>query len=31
VRSTLTAVGWRVDWMTPGGGVQTTQLLEGPQ
>ncbi|CAN5346537.1 hypothetical protein BH10PSE3_BH10PSE3_11760 [soil metagenome] len=29
VRSTLTPVGWRVDWMTPGGGVQTTQLLEG--
>lgn len=29
VRSTPTAVGWRVDWMTPGGGVQTTQLLEG--
>jgi hypothetical protein len=25
--STLTAVGWRVDWMTPGGGVQSTQLL----
>jgi hypothetical protein len=29
VRSTLTPVGWRVDWITPGGGVQTTQLLEG--
>ena len=29
VRSTPTPVGWRVDWMTPGGGVQTTQLLEG--
>ena len=28
VRSTATPVGWRVDWMTPGGGVQTTQLLE---
>jgi hypothetical protein len=28
VRSTLTALGWRVDWMTPGGGVQTTQLLD---
>lgn len=27
--STLTAAGWRVDWMTPGGGLQTTQLL-GP-
>ncbi|KRA70493.1 hypothetical protein ASD89_14175 [Caulobacter sp. Root656] len=25
--STLTAAGWRVDWMTPGGGVQSTQLL----
>jgi hypothetical protein len=29
VRSTLTPLGWRVDWMTPGGGLQTTQLLEG--
>lgn len=29
VRSTPTSMGWRVDWMTPGGGVQTTQLLEG--
>jgi hypothetical protein len=29
VRSTLTPMGWRVDWMTPGGGLQTTQLLEG--
>ncbi|SFJ22073.1 hypothetical protein [Caulobacter sp. UNC279MFTsu5.1] len=27
--STLTAAGWRVDWMTPGGGLQTTQLLGG--
>jgi hypothetical protein len=27
VRSTPTPQGWRVDWMTPGGGVQTTQLL----
>lgn len=25
--STLTAAGWRIDWMTPGGGVQSTQLL----
>ncbi len=25
--STLTPAGWRVDWMTPGGGLQTTQLL----
>jgi hypothetical protein len=31
VRSTLTALGWRVDWMTPGGGVQTTQLLDAAQ
>ncbi len=31
VRSTLTPLGWRVDWVTPGGGVQTTQLLEGAQ
>lgn len=31
VRSTLTPRGWRVDWITPGGGVQTTQLLEGAQ
>jgi hypothetical protein len=29
VRSTQTPVGWRIDWMTPGGGLQTTQLLEG--
>ena len=31
VRSTLTANGWRVDWLTPGGGLQTTQLLGGAQ
>lgn len=31
VRSTLSATGWRVDWMTPGGGLQTTQLLGGAQ
>jgi len=31
VRSTLTALGWRVDWMTPGGGVQATQLLDAAQ
>jgi hypothetical protein len=31
VRSTPTATGWRVDWMTPGGGLQTTQLLDGAQ
>jgi hypothetical protein len=29
--STLTAAGWRVDWMTPGGGLQTTQLMGGAQ
>ncbi|MBO9545410.1 hypothetical protein [Caulobacter sp.] len=29
VRTTRTPIGWRVDWMTPGGGVQTTQLVEG--
>ena len=28
-RATLTPLGWRIDWITPGGGVQTTQLLEG--
>lgn len=27
-RSTLTPAGWRIDWMTPGGGVQTTQLVD---
>ena len=31
VRSTLTATGWRIDWMTPGGGLQATQLLGGAQ
>jgi hypothetical protein len=31
VRATLTPLGWRIDWITPGGGVQTTQLLEGAQ
>jgi hypothetical protein len=30
-RMTLAPLGWRIDWMTPGGGVQTTQLLEGAQ
>jgi len=25
-----TDYGWRVDWMPPGGGVQTTLLFEGP-
>lgn len=28
-RAERTAQGWRIDWMTPGGGVQTT-LLIGP-
>ena len=28
MRATATPIGWRVDWMTPGGGVQTTQLLD---
>lgn len=27
VSSSLTATGWRVDWVTPGGGLQTTQLM----
>jgi hypothetical protein len=27
VRSERTPVGWRVDWLTPGGGVQTTLLI----
>lgn len=26
-RSERTASGWRIDWMTPGGGLQTTLLL----
>lgn len=29
VRSERTPQGWRVDWMTPGGGVQTTLLIGG--
>ncbi|MBO9558995.1 MAG: hypothetical protein J7515_10465 [Caulobacter sp.] len=29
--STLNGMGWRVDWMTPGGGLQTTQLLDTAQ
>ena len=29
--SIQTATGWRVDWMTPGGGLQTTQLLDAVQ
>jgi len=31
VASALTATGWRVDWMTPGGGLQTTQLMSAAQ
>jgi hypothetical protein len=26
-RATLTPSGWRIDWMTPGGGLQTTLML----
>jgi hypothetical protein len=26
-RATLTPGAWRIDWMTPGGGLQTTLLL----
>lgn len=29
VRADRTPIGWRVDWMTPGGGVQTTLLIDG--
>ncbi|HEX6861143.1 MAG TPA: hypothetical protein VF138_13205 [Caulobacteraceae bacterium] len=25
-----TAFGWRIDWMTPGGGVQTSYIFQGP-
>lgn len=31
VRAERTPQGWRVDWMTPGGGVQTTLLIGGPR
>ena len=27
-RAAATPVGWRIDWRTPGGGVQTTLLIE---
>lgn len=27
VRADLMSTGWRIDWMTPGGGVQTTLLI----
>jgi hypothetical protein len=29
VRATRTESGWRIDWITPGGGMQTTYLLSG--
>ncbi|WP_297514234.1 hypothetical protein [uncultured Caulobacter sp.] len=29
VRADRLAEGWRVDWMTPGGGIQTTLLIGG--
>lgn len=29
VRAERTAQGWRIDWMTPGGGIQTTLLIGG--
>lgn len=29
VRAERGARGWRIDWMTPGGGVQTTMLIGG--
>lgn len=29
VRAQRTQAGWRADWMTPGGGVQTTVLIQG--
>lgn len=29
VRAERTGQGWRIDWMTPGGGVQTTLLIGG--
>lgn len=31
VRAERAPHGWRVDWMTPGGGVQTTLLIGGPR
>jgi hypothetical protein len=31
VRADRTAGGWRVDWLTPGGGIQTTYLIGGSQ
>jgi hypothetical protein len=29
VRADRTPMGWRIDWMTPGGGVQTTLVIGG--
>ncbi len=29
VRADRTAQGWRIDWLTPGGGIQTTLLIGG--
>jgi len=29
LRAARTTLGWRIDWMTPGGGVQTTLLIGG--
>ncbi len=26
-----TPAGWRIDWMTPGGGIQTTVLFESTE
>lgn len=31
VRADRTPAGWRVDWLTPGGGVQTTYLIGAAQ
>lgn len=30
-RAERTAFGWRIDWMTPGGGVQTTLMFEASE
>ena len=30
VRSSRTPAGWRVDWAVPGGGVQSTLVLDHP-
>ena len=29
--ATRAAASWRIDWMTPGGGVQTTILFDPPE